>query len=127
MIQLPPDMLDLDLVDVAKQLDAAGVAHKALGISGEWLHTYDDDGMMMPLADTAKIVLASYKKPPPVVQPDMNSDTPTDNATVLQIVVGLRAYLQLPNATITPQNNAQALKALIRLAFFMFKRLIVLR
>lgn len=118
---------DIDLNDLEKKLDAASVFHRGLGISHDILHTYEDNGDIAPLAEAAKPIVAAYTKPQPVAQPDMNSDVPIDNATVTQIVSSLRTYLQTPNASLTALNNAQALKALIRLVFFIFKRLVVLQ
>lgn len=121
-------MIDLggkavDLVQLAAELTAAGVAHRGLGTAGGRLYTYDADGAITELPPAAAAVVAAHVPPPPPAPPDFGADVPQDGAYRSQAaaaVAALRDYLAQPAPT-APQTVA-ALKLTIRAVLWLLRR-----
>lgn len=118
----------IDLQQLADELTAAGVAHRALGTSIDeqgrtLLHTYTANGQREDLPAAAAPVVAAHLPPPPPAVPDYGSDlqAPREFAEQAAVAVAnLRAYLALP--TPTGAQTTAAVKLLCRIAIYLIRQ-----
>lgn len=76
---------------LAVELDAASIPHRALGVYGGQLHTYDENGLPVELPpEAAAIVAAHVPDPAPDYGADADDTTPQQIATRVAM---LRQYI----------------------------------
>lgn len=64
--------MEINLAQLEAELTEANVEHHALGTAGGMLHTYDDNGLIVPLPPTAAAVVAAHvPSPPPPTKNDL--------------------------------------------------------
>lgn len=108
------------LPKLRQELVAAGVNLPALGVDGDDLHTYDEDGVIVDVPAAAAAVLAAHvadDESPPAYGTDAEA---MDPAAARLVVQSHRAFLA--NATPTNAEVVQQVRRLTRVQLALLRR-----